>query len=109
LMGEAFALLKKGGVDASQFHEVMTASLFPGVIFQNYGKMILAEAFEPASFPVTLGLKDVDLARDAAANLKVPMLFGEVLHEQYNEAIKRGMSEMDWSAVAKLVAIQAGL
>lgn len=108
-MGEAFALLRKGGVDPAPFHELLSGGLFAGMVFQNYGKMILAEAFEPAGFKLKLGLKDVDLARDAAADLNVPMRFGAVLHDQFSEAAKSGMAEKDWSAVAALIAEQAGL
>src|SRR6185312_5528825 len=36
-MGEAFALLKKGGVDANLFWETMTEGLFASPIYKNYG------------------------------------------------------------------------
>ena len=49
-MGEAFALLKKGGVDANLFLDTMTEGLFAAPIYKNYGKQILTEAYEPAGF-----------------------------------------------------------
>ncbi len=83
--------------------------MFAGVVFQNYGKMMLAEAFEPAGFKLALGLKDVDLSRAAAADLKVPMRFGAVLHDQFSEAVQNGMADKDWSALADLIGKQARL
>src|SRR2546421_584720 len=61
--GEAFALLRKGGVDPTLFHDVLSGRLFTGAVFKNYGTMILNRAYEPAGFALTLGLKDVNLAR----------------------------------------------
>ena len=72
-MGEAFALLKKGGVDANLFLDTMTEGLFAAPIYKNYGKQILTEAYEPAGFYLWLGLKDSTLVRDAAKELAVPM------------------------------------
>jgi len=64
--GEAFALLRKGGVDPSLFHDVLSGRLFTGAVFKNYGTMILNREYEPAGFALTLGLKDINLARAAA-------------------------------------------
>jgi len=108
-MGEAFALLKKGGVDAAVFHEVLSGSLFAGVVFQNYGKMIVEERYEPAGFALKLGLKDVNLAREAAAGLNMTMPLADLVREHYDEAVAAGWSEKDWSALGGVIAKRAGL
>ena len=70
-IGEAFALLRKGGVDPALFHDVLSGRLFTGAVFKDYGQMVLNRQYEPAGFALTLGLKDVNLARAAAAGLGV--------------------------------------
>jgi 3-hydroxyisobutyrate dehydrogenase-like beta-hydroxyacid dehydrogenase len=108
-MGEAFALLKKGGVDVSVFHEVLSSSLFAGIVFQNYGKMIAEERFEPAGFALKLGLKDVNLAREAAADMNMTMPLADLVREHFDEAVKAGWAEKDWSALGGIIARRAGV
>ena len=62
-LGEAFALLRKGGVDADLFLDTMTEGLFAAPVYKNYGKQILTEAYEPAGFYLKLGLKDANLVQ----------------------------------------------
>jgi 3-hydroxyisobutyrate dehydrogenase-like beta-hydroxyacid dehydrogenase len=109
MMGEAFALLRKGGVNPAQFHEVMANSLFAGPVFQNYGKMIVEERYEPAGFAMALGLKDVNLTRQAAVNLEMIMPLAEILRTHFEDGIARGWSNKDWSALGAVIAAEAGL
>ena len=108
-MGEAFALLKKGGVDPKLFHDVMTERLFTGVAYKNYGGMILAERFEPAGFALKLGLKDVNLARGAAEELTITLPIADLVSSHFRDALREGWGEKDWSAVGALAAKQAGV
>jgi 3-hydroxyisobutyrate dehydrogenase-like beta-hydroxyacid dehydrogenase len=108
-MGEAFALLKKGGVDAKLFHEVMTERLFTGVAYKNYGGMILSGNFEPAGFALKLGLKDVNLARSAAEELTITLPIADLVSSHFRDALREGWAEKDWSAVGALAAKQAGV
>jgi 3-hydroxyisobutyrate dehydrogenase-like beta-hydroxyacid dehydrogenase len=108
-MGEAFALLRKGGVDARQFHEVMASSLFASRVYQGYGQIILGQHFEPAGFEMKLGLKDSDLARNAAEELGMTMPVADLASRHFNQGIDKGMGEKDWSAIADIIATRAGL
>jgi 3-hydroxyisobutyrate dehydrogenase-like beta-hydroxyacid dehydrogenase len=108
-MGEAFALLRKGGVDAAIFHDVMSGSLFTGAVFQNYGKLIVDERYEPAGFALKLGLKDINLAREAATELNMTMPVADLIREHFDEAIRIGWGQKDWSALGGIVAKKAGL
>ena len=60
--GEAAALVSGHGIDAQTFLDVITSTLFPGPVYQGYGKMIAERRYEPALFKARLGLKDVRLA-----------------------------------------------
>jgi len=108
-LGEAFALLRKGGVDPAQFLDTMTEGLFASPVYRNYGKQILAEAYEPAGFYLHLGLKDATLVRDAADDLKVPMPVLALVRDHYEEAMKKGWGEKDWASIAALIAEKAGV
>src|SRR3954470_15794946 len=108
-IGEAFALLRKGGVDPSLFHEVLAGRLFTGAVFKSYGAMILNREYEPAGFALTLGLKDVNLARSAAQGLGVEMPTAELLKKHYDEAVAWGWQDKDWAAIGEVSAKKAGV
>ena len=108
-IGEAFALLRKGGVDPALFHDVMAGRLFTGAVFKAYGQMVLNHQYEPAGFALTLGLKDVNLARAAAKGLMVDMPTAELLKTHYEQAIQWGWQDRDWSAIGEVPAKKAGL
>jgi 3-hydroxyisobutyrate dehydrogenase-like beta-hydroxyacid dehydrogenase len=108
-IGEAFALLRKGGVDASLFHDVLSGRLFTGAVFKSYGTMILNRTYEPAGFALALGLKDVNLVRSAAEGLGVTMPTAELLRTHYEEAIAYGWQDKDWAAIGEVPAKKAGV
>jgi 3-hydroxyisobutyrate dehydrogenase-like beta-hydroxyacid dehydrogenase len=107
--GEAFALLRKGGVDPALFHDVLGGRLFTGAVFKNYGATILNRAYEPAGFALTLGLKDVNLARAAAEGLGVTMPTAELLKANFDQAVSWGWQDKDWAAVGEVPAKKAGV
>ena len=107
--GESFALLRKGGVDPALFHDVLSGRLFTGAVFKNYGAMILNRQYEPAGFALTLGLKDVNLARAAAEGLGVTMPTAELLKTHYDEAVSWGWQDKDWAAIGEVPAKKAGV
>ncbi|HEY1950929.1 MAG TPA: NAD(P)-dependent oxidoreductase [Bryobacteraceae bacterium] len=106
--GEAFATMRKAGVEPHLFLDVMN-ELFGSPVYKGYGGAIAGGVFEPAGFALKLGLKDVGLVLDAAKELAVPMPFASVLRDQCLSAIANGQGEMDWSSVALVAARNAGL
>ena len=107
--GEAFALLRKGGVDPALFHDVLSGRLFTGAVFKNYGAMILNRVYEPAGFALSLGLKDVNLARAAAEGLGMTLPTAELLKTHYGEAVSWGWQDKDWAAIGEVPAKKAGV
>lgn len=107
--GEAFALLRKGGVDPALFHDVMAGRLFTGAVFKAYGQMILNRQYDPAGFLLTLGLKDVNLARSAAEGLGASMPTADLLKDNYEQAIAWGWQDKDWAAIGEVPAKKAGV
>jgi 3-hydroxyisobutyrate dehydrogenase-like beta-hydroxyacid dehydrogenase len=108
-MAEAVSLVRKSGVDPSKFLDVLTSSLFNAPIYKNYGGMIAANRFEPVGFKLPLGFKDNRLVLAAAEEVAVPMPMATLIHDRFVTAIDRGMSEDDWTAIARISFQNAGL
>ena len=108
-LGEAFALVRKSGVDAGQFLEIINSALFNSPLYANYGGAIAKEQFQPAGFKLSLGFKDLRLAQSAAESTAVPMPLAGVLRDRFLAALARGEGDLDWAAVARIAAVQAGL
>jgi 3-hydroxyisobutyrate dehydrogenase-like beta-hydroxyacid dehydrogenase len=107
-MAEAFALVRKSGIDAHAFLEIMTG-LFNSPVYTNYGKIVAGQQFDPAGFRLTLGLKDIGLALGAADDVAAPMPLASLIRDQYLSAIAHGRADADWSALAEVAARNAGL
>lgn len=108
-MGEAFALVRKGGIDSQKFHDLLSTTLFACPVYQRYGDAIIKERFEPAGFALKLGMKDVRLALDAGRELGAPIPLGSLVHDHFLEASVNGFAEKDWASLGKLIAKKAGL
>jgi len=106
--GEAFANIRKAGMDHHLFHEIMS-ELFGSPIYKGYGAAVAGNKFEPAGFALRLGLKDIRLGLEAAGELEVPMPFASILRDHFLAALANGQENMDWSSVGKIAALQAGL
>jgi 3-hydroxyisobutyrate dehydrogenase-like beta-hydroxyacid dehydrogenase len=70
-LGEAFALLRKAGLDPQTLVDIM--NVFPAPVYQYYGQIIAERKFQPAGFAMHLGLKDVRLILGAADDFAAPM------------------------------------
>lgn len=108
-LGEAMALVEKGGVDRHQYLELLTSSLFNIPVYKNYGGMIADRKFEPAGFAAPLGQKDMRLVLAAAEDLQVPLPVGGILRDRFLELRAHGGEHLDWSAIGALAAKGAGL
>jgi 3-hydroxyisobutyrate dehydrogenase-like beta-hydroxyacid dehydrogenase len=108
-LGEAYALLRKSGVEPTQFLEFATNSLFSAPVYRTYGEIIAQEKFQPAGFKVPLGLKDARLVLAAADAASTPMPFADVVHNHLLTALARDRKDWDWSSLARVAAENAGL
>ena len=108
-MGEAIALVRKGGVDPAIFIDVLTNSLFAAPAYKGYGALIVGQKYEPPGFKLRLGLKDAGLTLAAANDLQVPLPLANLVHEHFLEALASGLGDKDWAALASLTAGKAGL
>lgn len=107
-MGEATALTGHYGVSAADFLDIVTNTVFAAPSYQRYGGFIASDRYEPG-FKLTLGLKDVNLALDAAAAKGAALPSAEIVRENMLAAIDSGWADKDWSILAKQARRRAGL
>ena len=108
-MGEAFALTRKYGVAPADVLDIVNGRLFRSPIYENYGKLIAEERYEPAGFKLKYGLKDIRLALGAADEVAAPMPLASLIRDRYLSGVARGWGDSDWAALARIAAADAGL
>ncbi|MBC7972672.1 MAG: NAD(P)-dependent oxidoreductase [Verrucomicrobia bacterium] len=108
-MAEAFTLAEKNGIDRTQIANLFGQTLFACPIYQNYGRMIAQQQYEPAGFKLSLGLKDVTLALQTASASQMPLPLASLLHDRLLAAVANGKGDLDWTGLALTVSEEAGL
>jgi 3-hydroxyisobutyrate dehydrogenase-like beta-hydroxyacid dehydrogenase len=107
-LGEALALVEKGGLDPRQCLDFLTSTVFDVPIYKNYGSLIVQRKFTPAGFAASLGQKDVRFVLAAAEALGVPMPLGDLVRDRFSRLMAEGGADLDWTAIGKLSAVDAG-
>jgi 3-hydroxyisobutyrate dehydrogenase-like beta-hydroxyacid dehydrogenase len=107
-LGEAMALVGKGGVDAHEYVDILTSTLFGAPIYKTYGTLLADGKFEPAGFAAPLGQKDIRLVLAAAEGLRVPMPIASLLRDRFLTLLAHEGDRLDWTAIGALAAKDAG-
>jgi 3-hydroxyisobutyrate dehydrogenase-like beta-hydroxyacid dehydrogenase len=105
-MGEAAALATGYDIKAGDLFDLASHSLFPGPVYEGYGRLIAAGTFEPAGFKARLGLKDVRLALSAADAVTTPMPLASQMRDSLLEALTRGEGEKEFGVVLGRAAMR---
>jgi 3-hydroxyisobutyrate dehydrogenase-like beta-hydroxyacid dehydrogenase len=100
-MGEATALTESYGLKGADFLNVITNTIFAAPSYKRYGGFIATDTFEPG-FKLTLGLKDVNLALEAAAGTKTSLPSAEIVRGNMEAAVADGLGNKDWSVLATM-------
>jgi 3-hydroxyisobutyrate dehydrogenase-like beta-hydroxyacid dehydrogenase len=106
--GEAAALMSGYGIDPHAFLDIITNTLFPGPVYQGYGRMIADKRYEPALFKARLGLKDVRLALAAGDAVNTPLPVGSVVRDNLIDAVAQGDGDKDLAVLGRVAARRAG-
>jgi 3-hydroxyisobutyrate dehydrogenase-like beta-hydroxyacid dehydrogenase len=106
-LGEAMALVSKGGVDLHTYLDLLTSTLFSAPVYRTYGGLIVDQQFEPAGFAALLGHKDIRLALAAADDLRVPLPLASLLRDRFLALLAHGGEKLDWSAIGRLASKDA--
>jgi 3-hydroxyisobutyrate dehydrogenase-like beta-hydroxyacid dehydrogenase len=107
-VGEAMALIGKAGIDRKQYLDILTSTLFDASVYKTYGGLIAEGKFEPAGFAAPLGQKDIRLTLAAAEDLRVPMPLASLLRDRFLTLLAHGGDKLDWSAIGRIAATDAG-
>lgn len=107
-LGEAMALVSKGGVDRVQYLDLLTSTLFTAPVYKTYGALIAERKYEPAGFAAPLGQKDIRLTLAAAEALQVPMPVASLLRDRFLTLLANGGDHLDWAAIGDLATQDSG-
>ncbi|MGY6497933.1 MAG: NAD(P)-dependent oxidoreductase [Microcella sp.] len=106
-MAESITLVEAHGVEATTFIELMSNSLFGGPVYAGYGSMIAERRYSPPGFRMPLGLKDLGLAEELAAEEGVVLPTAPILRDRFEQALADAtLADLDWSAVAEVTRRQ---
>ncbi len=107
-LGEAMALVSKGGVDRHAYLDMLTSTLFAAPVYKTYGGLIANQKYTPAGFAAPLGQKDIRLALTAADELRVPMPLASLLRDRFLTLMANGGENLDWAAIGQLATKDSG-
>jgi 3-hydroxyisobutyrate dehydrogenase-like beta-hydroxyacid dehydrogenase len=107
-LGEALALISRGGIDRKAYLEFLTSTNFDAPVFRVFGRLLVEREFSPAGFAAPLAEKDIRLLLAESEHLRVPMPIASVVHDRFLSLLARGGDQLDWSAVGGLAAADAG-
>ena len=105
---EAASLMTGHGIDPHAFLDVITNTLFPGPVYQGYGRMIADNRYEPALFKARLGLKDVRLALAAGDAVNVALPVASLVRDNLIDVLAQGDGDKDLAVLGKVAARRAG-
>jgi 3-hydroxyisobutyrate dehydrogenase-like beta-hydroxyacid dehydrogenase len=108
-LGEAMAFVEKGGLDAHQYVEILTSTLFDAPIYKTYGTLLADRKFEPAGFAAPLAQKDIRLVLAAAEKLRVPLPIASLLRDRFLTLLAHGGDRLDFAAIGTLAGKDAGV
>lgn len=90
-LAEALVLGAKAGVDADVMYEALSSGSGDSFVLRNhYGKNALKGLFKTGVFPVNYMLKDLDLALTTGKKFNVPLYFGSLATQAYEQARAAG-------------------
>jgi 3-hydroxyisobutyrate dehydrogenase-like beta-hydroxyacid dehydrogenase len=105
-MGEAAALVSGYDIAPGDLFDLVSHSMFPGPVYEGYGRLIAAGAFEPAGFKARLGLKDVRLAIAAGEASTTPLPMASQMRDSLLEALTRGEGDKEFGVVLGRAAMR---
>ena len=108
VVGEAFALARKAGVDPARVREALLGGFASSRVLEVHGERILRRNYAPG-FRTRLYHKDMGIALDTARAYDVPMPVSAAVQQLVNRMMAAGQAEADYSALARVLFELAGL
>lgn len=102
LLAEALNVAHAAGLAPAAVLGALTDSVFSAPFFANYGRMIVAQNFDgPAAFTLPLALKDIELARAAAAGVSADLPAADPIRAKLAQLIAKGGAHLDLPAIGR--------
>jgi 2-hydroxy-3-oxopropionate reductase len=108
VVGEAFALAAKCGVDAAKVREALLGGFAASRVLEVHGERILVSNYKPG-FRAALYGKDMRIAARTLETHDVPAPVSSVVQQLVGGMLMRGKGDMDYSALATMLLELAGI
>jgi 3-hydroxyisobutyrate dehydrogenase-like beta-hydroxyacid dehydrogenase len=104
-MAEGINLAKQSGIQAEQWMQMLTQTLFNAPYYHIYSSALLKEAYVPPGFSLAMALKDANLVLQQAQAAGVPMAVGQKTQELLQQGVANGLGDQDVVAVQKVISL----
>lgn len=101
-LSQGLIIADKAGISIDTVLDVLSESTLNSAMYQIKGKSIKEENYTPRFMTKHL-LKDINLIIDAACNLNVELPIMKKVQDLFEEAIKKGFAEEDYSSIYKIL------
>jgi 2-hydroxy-3-oxopropionate reductase len=108
VVGEAFALARKAGVDPAKVREALLGGFAASRVLEVHGERILQTNYKPG-FRSALYAKDMRIAGQTLDDTGASAPVSAVVQELVAALVARGRGEMDYSALATVLFELSGL
>lgn len=95
-LSEAFVYADAQGIAPAAFFDAVNSALFQSPFYAAYAQVMLNPP-KQAGAPMTVGLKDVNLFREAAAAHGVKLSLAEDMANIFAQATEDGLGDEDWA------------
>jgi len=101
-LSEAIVFVKKSNTDPSIFLEILNSTYFKTRLSEIKGPKMIKDNFTPKFYLKNM-LKDIQLLNQCAKNNGATLTFSSLAEQYYRIASNRGYSELDYTAILKLL------
>lgn len=108
VVGEAFALALKAGVDPSKVRAALLGGFAASRVLEVHGERILASNYKPG-FRAALYGKDMRIAAETLAEYGAPAPVSAVVQDLVGAMLARGKGDLDYSALGTVLLELAGV
>ena len=102
-LAESIVYIKKSKIDPAKFLEILNSTYFKTGLSEIKGPKMIKNNFEPKFFLKNM-LKDVQLLNESAKHNGISLSFASLAEQYFRIASNRGYSELDYTAILKLLA-----
>jgi 3-hydroxyisobutyrate dehydrogenase len=101
-LAESIVFVKRSKIDPAKFLEILNSTYFKTGLSEIKGPKMIKNNFEPKFFLKNM-LKDVQLLNESAKHNGTSLSFASLAEQYFRIASNRGYSELDYTAILKLV------